>query len=220
MNYLDRYITTCRTRTLRSWLIFVLVMAGIFYYLFGGFIANLSWSPPPQSTWQTASGQFLPQTACDTPQFRCDAPFTFRTDDGRTLSVNCEPAPALNDCLYDEAHRTTNAGIASKPATITYFNAQPQGATQPFLVVMAATVDGRVLFDAPRRIALVRGTQVGRSRTRGPVRSQGHGFTLVMMSIFAVWALVMGVIPLLIRLFAPPVAKLPAGARTAERAAT
>jgi hypothetical protein len=163
------------------------LLVGAYHYLL--LAADPSpYQPPAEGSLLSVSGQFMPQKwqLC----YRGDAcpPLQFRTQDRETIWLNCEPRPAINQCLFDKKGVGDNNAIADKPLTVKYYNAGTNA--EPFYVFLSLAKDDGFVTTYSDRVSEIKNTAVARVDRRSPGLFR---YTLPSKDIQLVWNMYWGI---------------------------
>ncbi len=116
----------------------------------------------------TYEGHFLRQSsarAYDCRFLPCPSmkPFRFKKEDGAILEINCEPYPAINNCLYSDHNYgfgTLKEDIFDKKSTIKVSEIKNYNERGSYYTIFSLNVEGRNIFSPSARLRHIDGTFV------------------------------------------------------------
>lgn len=136
-----------------------LLSAGVFNWYSPHF-----WKGPKPSDVYISNGFFEFQKFCNENNGKCGdirSPFIFVSNNEGILQIECEPFPAINDCLYDKvAIGGSNRHLSNIQSEIKYFKSFDL-ARKLHLVLLSVKIDGRYVVEEKNRITAIVNTTLG-----------------------------------------------------------
>ncbi|WP_155847858.1 hypothetical protein [Asticcacaulis benevestitus] len=106
-----------------------------------------SWVAPAEGDLSVSEGSFASHNLVDCNSRYCsNGPYTFRTQAGDTLELNCEPGPAINQCLDSDGFGRRTRGLDGKSASVQYYNDNEGRDIAPYYVMLDVEAsDGKLI---------------------------------------------------------------------------
>lgn len=153
------YVSNAQRKPVWRYVGFFLAYAYLFS-LFYPDLRSILWTPPAEAELVMAQGRFLshPLAQCNHPYCADNPPYRLQLNSGEIIELNCEPVPAINQCLDSNGFGRKTRELEGQEAKVAYFN--DSGSGKSYNVVMSVKVGAEYLIKYENRIDYIRKTSV------------------------------------------------------------